>query len=120
MKTLALVFLGGGLGSVVRYVFSLWFVLPFGKWFPMATFMANIVSCFILGMVLKKLAGQSIDAMTWHFLLVTGFCGGFSTFSTLSLEVLNLIKMNLPGQAMAYIVISVLSGLGFLWIGLRV
>ena len=120
MKTLALVFIGGGRGSVVRYLFSLWFILPFGKWFPFATFSANIISCFILGIVLKKLAGQDTEVVAWHFLLVTGFCGGFSTFSTLSLEVMNLLKMNLTGLAMVYILISMLSGLAFLWIGLRV
>lgn len=108
MNTL-LVFIGGGLGCVTRFgVGNL-----FGKWFPnfpVGTLISNLVACFILAVVAHGMASKSSpDWMT--YLIVIGFCGGFSTFSTFSNDNLKLIEAGNWMYAIANILISVIFGI---------
>ncbi len=82
----ALVFVGGGLGSVLRYAFSIY--LPANNFFPVATFSANFISSFMLGIFLSLYASTSNQKL----FLTTGICGGFSTFSTFSAETFGLLQ----------------------------
>ena len=83
MKHLLLVFLGGGLGSSLRYIVSKW--LNTGT-YPLGTFAVNIIGSLLIGIILGLAAkGGNISANTSLF-LATGFCGGFTTFSTFSYE----------------------------------
>ena len=116
---LLLIFIGGGLGSLARYGLSLLF--PYRDAFPTATFCANLAASFILGLFLgwmSKLDVEGDNQLKWF--LATGFCGGFSTFSTFSAETLQLIKAQQWTLAAVYILSSVLLslvllGLGFYW-----
>jgi CrcB protein len=111
------IFIGGGLGSLARYGLSLLF--PYREGFPWATFCANLAAAFILGIVLgwiSKMDAGSSNQLKWF--LATGFCGGFSTFSTFSAETLQLIKNQQWVLAAIYVLTSVvlsvvLLGLGF-------
>ena len=87
MKIL-LVFAGGGLGSVFRYLMSIYMVS--GTGLPYATIVANFCASFLLGMSSLFLAKSDND--TLKYILAIGFCGGFSTFSTFSLENYNFLK----------------------------
>ena len=106
-----LVFIGGGLGSLTRYAvsqclsFEALALLPP----PRATLFSNVVSCLILG-VLLGLNEQSILSSRYRLLLVTGFCGGFSTFSTFSAEILDLLQSNQWMSGMVYIFLSLFLG----------
>lgn len=75
-----LVFLGGGLGSICRFAISQLLQRASSN-FPWATLLANALSCIIFGMVAEALLKGSLHP-AYRFFLLTGFCGGFSTFST--------------------------------------
>ena len=105
------VFLGGGLGAVARYGLAL--ALPIGPLregvFPWATFAANALACLLLGAGLVLLTREQLSRPA-QLLLLTGFCGGFSTFSTFAAELLELTHSGHWGVAVAYLVASLLAG----------
>lgn len=116
MSTYVLVFLGGGMGSICRFFLTK--VVPPDWAFPYATLSANILSCLILGALIGLRIRGAIPQNT-QFLLFSGFCGGFSTFSTFSMELLQMFEEGQVAKGMAYMAISLVSGLLFLLIGIR-
>jgi CrcB protein len=98
-------------------------LFPYQGGFPWATFCANLAAAFILGIVMGWLARQNPDAafgnnMKW--LLVTGFCGGFSTFSSFSNETLSMIKQQQWTLAAIYIGLSLLMSISAVAAGLQI
>ena len=113
------VFLGGGLGSLARYGLGLLF--PYREGFPWATFCANICAAFVLGMVLGYLLRQdSEQSLNAKLFLATGFCGGFSTFSTFSSETLFLLRQQQWTLALVYVIGSLLLSVLFLALGAQI
>lgn len=107
-----MVFLGGGLGSLLRYGISLG-VQKSTIELPMATLLANVFACLVMLMVLKLSSISSITETT-RLLIFTGFCGGLSTFSTFSLETAALLRQGSVVWAIINIVVSVLLCVGIL------
>ncbi|MBL7766796.1 MAG: fluoride efflux transporter CrcB [Chitinophagaceae bacterium] len=101
------VFIGGGLGSVLRYGISLAITAKEDA-FPKATFITNIAGCLLIGLVLGYLGREHTDNTHWKLLLATGFCGGFTTFSSFSREALNLMQQQQWGLFAIYVILSVL------------
>lgn len=101
------VFLGGGLGSLFRYAISKW-VPSNNIGFPTATLLANLLACIVLGLAWAYFQRHiSLSPQSKLFVLV-GFCGGFSTFSTFSMETLRLFQEGKTLLAVFYILASVL------------
>lgn len=101
----AMIFIGGGLGAVVRYILSL--VIP-KMVFPLYTLAANFIGCFIASAVITFFVLKSNFNTTFKLLIITGFCGGLTTLSTLSLEVMEFIQTGSYLKACTYIFTSLL------------
>ena len=102
------VVVGGGVGAWVRYAIGRSVVgFEVVQVFPWHTFGINVVGSFVLGLV----AVWCKDHPTWYLLLGTGVCGGFTTFSTFSLETLTLLEKDRIDLATAYVIGSVVAGL---------
>jgi len=113
-----LVFAGGGAGAVLRFWLAEWVrQFDWGRQFPWATFIINVVGSFVLGVVATAFAGD--EKASWRLLLGTGVCGGFTTFSTFSVETLQMIEQQRYFAAGGYALGSVLAGLLGAWAGWR-
>jgi len=117
MKFIA-VFFGGGLGSLCR--FALTFLnAPVPASIAYGTLLANFISSFVLGALVAWFSQKTNVASSAVLLLTTGFCGGFSTFSTFSLELFQLIKNGHHTLAFAYLFMSMAVGLLAIALGFR-
>lgn len=91
LSSLLAVFIGGGLGSVLRWAVSLK-MNPLNHHIPLGTLTVNLVGGFIIGLALALFSRMTHVDPTWKLLITTGFCGGLTTFSTFSLEVVYLLQ----------------------------
>jgi len=117
IKQVVLVALGGSMGSVLRYLTSLWIVKRFPYTFPLGTFIVNITGCFIIGFLLGLSIFCNIPDNELKLLLIVGFCGGYTTFSALSSESLQLFEAGNYWTLTLYIAGSIVLGLTAVWGG---
>ncbi len=113
-----LVFLGGGAGSICRFAINHW-LSRYNLVFPWATFIANALSCIVFGVVAALALRGAIANPQYRLLLLTGFCGGFSTFSTFSNETYVLMTNGEWLYASVNILLSVLVCLFCIYLGMR-
>ncbi len=114
ISTFIAVFVGGGLGSLARFGTSLLIVRYLKSSLPIATILANLLACVVLIWAVNEIAIN--NKPTWFRpLIMVGFCGGFSTFSTFSYETLLLLKGQEFGWAVANVLVSVLLCLWVMW-----
>lgn len=114
LKEILLVGAGGFIGSILRYLFSALLsstliLHPIN----IGTLTVNVVGSFIIGLLLA-----STSATHWYFLAIVGFCGGFTTFSTFSLELFVLIKEGHYSHGLLYLTLSVCICVLFVWLGM--
>ena len=120
IRNILLVGLGGGLGSIARYWCQRWMLSVYPHFFPLGTFAVNMVGCFFIGifwgMTFKSFAVNE----SWKLFLMTGLCGGFTTFSAFTLESIGLIKEQKTGLFLLYTGASVITGLFATYIGMKI
>jgi CrcB protein len=120
VKALLGVFIGGGLGSLARYGLSK-LLNPWLAHFPLGTFSANVIACLLVGLIGGALSSRPGQHEWLRLTLVTGFCGGFSTFSTFSMESIDLLQGDRLVAGILYVGVSLLACLlGILlgqWLG---
>ena len=119
ISTISFVALGGALGASMRYLTGLGVVRLLGHHdFPFAIITVNVLGSFLMGVFVSVAAHKGLTHLSP--LVMTGFLGGFTTFSSFSLETMTLIERGSTGQAAIYIFASVLFSVGALAVGMLV
>jgi fluoride exporter len=113
-----IVFLGGGLGAALRHGVNLAAARLLGTSFPWGTLTVNVVGSLVMGLMAAWFAFEGSPSQHWRLFLTTGILGGFTTFSTFSLDTALLYERGEVGVAALYIVVSVAAGLAGLFGGL--
>jgi CrcB protein len=117
-KALLFVGLGGGIGSVFRYLASVLTQKYVQSAFPWATFIVNVLGCLLIGVLIGFFTKQQVENSELKLLFVTGFCGGFTTFSAFALENIKLFQSGNSFIALLYIALSVIVGIFAVWSGM--
>ncbi len=117
MKEFLLVFIGGGIGSVSRFSVSRLFI-NLTPAFPFATLVSNILSCTVFGMVMMLGVNRLNLNESLKLLLITGFCGGFSTYSAFTFETVELFKHGQAGMAALNIILNFILSVSGLYLGI--
>ncbi len=116
ISNIILVFIGGGVVSMLRYLISL--MIPnSSSGFPLSTFWVNISGCFLIGLFYSFL---SVDNQTFKLLLIIGLLGGFTTFSSFGNETIQLIEKGSHQTAFFYVILSNIFGLVAVYLGTKI
>ena len=116
MLNILSVFLGGAIGSVLRYLISLlskkYFLTP-----VIGTFFVNIIGCFIIGLVFGLVLKSNVFPNFVRLFIISGFLGGLTTFSSFNIEIFELIKEGKIFLSLAYLLLSLIFGLLSTYLG---
>ena len=112
-----LVVLGGGVGSLARYVAGAAIMTRFGGRFPLGTLVINVTGSFLIGLLMALLTERFEPATNLRPLLVTGFLGGYTTFSSFEWETFAQVREGGAWMGLANVVASVTLGYAAVWLG---
>lgn len=117
MKIILAVGIGSCIGGICRYLLSMFIQNKFLSAFPFGTLSVNIIGCLMIG-ILFGISERSLLGVEWRMFLVTGCLGGFTTFSSFSIETVALIRVGQYWPAFTYIGVSVFVGLFATFLGI--
>ena len=117
-RNLILVGVGGFLGSVFRYLVTILLARQFTTSFPLGTLTVNIVGCFLIGVLFALSEKGNLLTPEWRIFLTTGFCGGFTTFSTFSYESIRLLQDGEILYLSLNVIVSVVIGFASTYLGM--
>lgn len=116
-RVIFLVGLGGCIGSIARYLTTVYFTKHFSSDFPLGTFAVNIIGCILIGVIYGISEKYNWLSPEWRFFLAMGLCGGFTTFSSFALENFQLIKSAQYLTFVLYSVSTYILGIGSVFLG---
>lgn len=119
MQKLFLLFIGSGLGGVLRYALAGGVQKMANGGFPLGTLAVNVIGCLLIGFLTAALSGRVLLQEEYRIALLVGLLGGFTTFSTFGLETFTLLNDGQTVRALWNIAVSVSAGLAAVWIGYR-
>ncbi|HJW81730.1 MAG TPA: fluoride efflux transporter CrcB [Acidiferrobacterales bacterium] len=108
---------GGAVGSVLRYGLSTWVHALLGRGFPYGTLAVNVLGCLAMGVLFVLLVERMGESAVWRAGLLIGVLGGFTTFSTFSIETFNLIEQGAMARAAGNMAVSLVLCVGATWLG---
>lgn len=117
IKAMLIAGAGGFVGTCCRYLVGRWSSSLFHGSFPIGTFIVNIVGCFLIGMFFGLLEKGHLMTPGENILLITGFCGGFTTFSTFACDIWTLGSKGDWVTTVVYLGLSVILGVVLVWVG---
>ncbi|HLB39299.1 MAG TPA: fluoride efflux transporter CrcB [Actinomycetota bacterium] len=117
MRTALAIAVAGAIGALARWGVGTWFGQRFPT-FPWGTLVVNVSGSFLLGLLFAVLIERAGGSPTMRIALTTGLMGAYTTFSTFSLETFRLLEDGATGSAVANIGLSLVLGLGAVWIGI--
>ncbi len=116
LKSIVLVFFGGGIGSSIRYIITKYFSKNSIS-FPLGTSVSNLIGCFIIGLLIAYYDKNDIPKLDTFLFVSIGFCGGLTTFSSLMLDILYLTKSENSLYLLTYLGLNFILGFFFVYIG---
>ena len=114
------IFIGGGLGSLLRYLTTVFFKKYSFFNLPIGTLVSNLLASFLLGLFVSYFVSKNFDNKVIANFLIVGLCGGFSTFSTFNLENYRFISNNQFPSFFLYTALSIIVSLLFIYLGFMV
>ena len=117
MSQVIAIAVGGAFGSVLRYGLSTWVHTLAGRGFPYGTLAVNVLGCLAMGFLFVLLVERMGESALWRAGLLIGVLGGFTTFSTFSIETFNLIEQGAMAKAAANMATSLVLCVGATWLG---
>jgi len=117
LKQIAAIAIGGATGALLRFYVSGWVYGLLGRGFPWGTLSVNVVGSLLMGVLSVWLIERFNLGPEWRAAVLIGFLGAFTTFSTFSLETLNLIEAGAHAKALANVAVSVVLCVGAAWVG---
>ena len=117
MSQVMAIAVGGAFGSVLRYGLSTWVHTLVGRGFPYGTLAVNVLGCLAMGFLFVLLVERMGESALWRAGLLIGVLGGFTTFSTFSIETFNLIEQGAMAKAAANMAASLVLCVGATWLG---
>jgi CrcB protein len=111
MKPLLIIGIGGAFGSMCRYLAQVYISKYTTLTFPVGTLVVNLTGCFLIGILFGLSSKYAWMTMEWRLFWITGICGGYTTFSSFSLDSINLLRQGNYTYFFVYVLGSVIAGL---------
>ncbi|HEY2379396.1 MAG TPA: fluoride efflux transporter CrcB [Gemmatimonadaceae bacterium] len=110
--------IGSAVGGVARFALAAIIQQRVGPNFPVGTLLVNVSGSFLLGLIFRYALGTDAISLEVRALLTTGFCGGYTTFSTFSYDTMMLLEEGQSARASTYVVLSIVLSLAATWLGI--